>query len=104
MPSAETKSESAPVIDRLRRKVQGNFAMQLDDVPPPLLYLAVRSARRAVASNPLDAQAYAVLGESYLRFLDSTRESVWGRRLSELPQLRRAQARAALNQAISLDP
>jgi len=104
MPSAENKSDSAPVIDRLRRRVQGNYAIQLDDVPPALLYLAVRSARRAVAANPLDAQAYAVLGESYLRFLDSTRESVWGKRLSELAQIRRVQASAALNQAISLNP
>jgi tetratricopeptide (TPR) repeat protein len=84
--------------------LQQDFALHRDDTPPSLLYLAVRGARRAIAVNPDDAQAYLVLGESYLRLLKSTRERIWGERLAELVQLRRAQAAAALNQAISLKP
>jgi Tetratricopeptide repeat len=57
-----------------------------------------------LAVNPDDAQAYEVLGESYLRLSRSTRERAWGRRLPQLVQLRRAQASAALNQAVLLKP
>lgn len=44
-----------------------------------------------------------MLGESYLRLLHNTRERSWGDRLLELVQLRRAQASAALNQALVLN-
>jgi tetratricopeptide (TPR) repeat protein len=68
------------------------------------LYLAVRAGRRAVAANPLDAQAHALLGEAYLRLIKQTREAAWGKELSELVQLRRTQAAAELNQAVTLSP
>jgi tetratricopeptide (TPR) repeat protein len=69
-----------------------------------VLYLAVRAGRRAVAANPVDAQAHAVLGEAYLRLARDTRERHWGRAFSELLQLRRAQATTALAQAVALNP
>jgi tetratricopeptide (TPR) repeat protein len=84
--------------------LQQQFALHRDDTPPALLYLAVRAARRAIAVNPDDAQAYLVLGESYVRLLQSTRERIWGEQLPELVELRRVQAAAALNQAVSLKP
>src|SRR5205823_2708648 len=83
---------------------QVRFTQLRDDTPPALLYLAIRAARRALARNPEDAQAYLVLGESYLRLLNDTRERAWGERMQELVQLRQVQASTALNQAISLDP
>jgi tetratricopeptide (TPR) repeat protein len=80
------------------------YALQQDDTPPALLYLAVRAARRAVAVNPEDAQAYLVLGKSYRLLLRATRERAWTGRVSELMHLRRAQASAALNRAVALAP
>jgi hypothetical protein len=83
---------------------QKSFSLQRDDSPPALLYLAIRAARRALAVNPQDAQAYLLLGESYIRLLHDTRERAWGELLPEVVQLRRAQASAALYQALALKP
>lgn len=81
-----------------------HFRLQRDDVPPALLYLAVRAARRAVAANPEDELAYLLLGESYIGLLDATRERAWSAQLPQLLKLRQAQASAALNRAITLRP
>ncbi len=93
-----------PPLSGLALSYQQACAAEQDDVPPAVLYLAIRSARRALAADPDDGQAYLVLGESYLRLLSHTRERVWGRRLPELVQLRRTQASAALNRAVALRP
>jgi hypothetical protein len=77
---------------------------QRDDIPPALLFLTIRSARRAIAANPEDAQPYLVLGESYIRLMHSTRERLWMQNFPELRQLRQAQASAALNKAVKLKP
>jgi tetratricopeptide (TPR) repeat protein len=91
-------------LSQLALSWQRGFTLQRDDVPPALLYLAIRAARRAVAANPEDAQAYLVLGQCYLRLVHDTRERAWGVQLPELVQLRRVQASTALNQAILLKP
>jgi hypothetical protein len=103
-PAADAPFAALPPTDQLAHLLQRQFARHRDDVPPALLYLAVRAARRAVAANPDDAQAYLVLGEAYLRLLHSTRERVWSEQMTELVQLRHAQASAALNQAVTLKP
>jgi tetratricopeptide (TPR) repeat protein len=100
----DSRFDTLPGPDQLVYSLLQQFAQQRDDTPPALLYMAVRAARRALAVNPDDAQAYLVLGESYQRLLHSTRERVWGKQLPELVHLRRAQAIAALNQAITLKP
>src|SRR5205823_5326422 len=104
LPGQDSGLDTLPALDRWILACQRGFIFQRDDTPPALLYLAVRSARRALAINPDAAQAHLVLGESYARMLRDTRERAWGRRLPELIELRRAQASAALNQAISLKP
>ena len=91
-------------LDVVRIRLQNGFTAARDDVLPAVLYLAVRAARRALAANPDDAQAWVDLGESYLRLLHATRERDWGHRLPELLQLRQTQASTALNQAIALKP
>jgi len=91
----------------LRREVWDwyrQYALRQDDAPPALLYLAVRAARRALAANPDDAEAHLVLGDSYVRFLRSTRERAWASQMPDLVELRRVQASAALNRAVALRP
>lgn len=83
---------------------QQAFTQQRDDTPTALLYLAIRAARRASAINPEDSRSYLVLGESYLRLMHSTRERAWRQKFPELGDLRRAQASAALNRAVRLEP
>ena len=95
---------SPPPLDRRVLSLQWQFALHQDDIPPALLFLAIRGSRRALASNPEDAQAALVLGESYLRLLRFTRERIWARKMPELLQLRRCQASTALNRAIALKP
>src|SRR5262249_37077207 len=75
-----------------------------DETPPALLYLAVRAARRALAADPSDARASLALGEAYRALFHATRERAWALRFPKLVELRRAQASAALNQAVTLDP
>ena len=63
-----------PIPERWAVAFQWQYALEQDDTPPALLYLAIRAARRALAVKPDNAQAYEVLGESYLRMSRSTRE------------------------------
>jgi hypothetical protein len=93
-----------PPITRFTFECYQPFALARDDAPPGLLYAAVRAARRAVATNPADAGSYLVLGQCYLRLLAGTRERVWAVHLPQLAQLRQAQASAALNRAVALNP
>lgn len=100
----EADSTDLPPLTRLALASYQRFVFLRDDTPPAILYLAIRAARRALAANPDDAQAHLVLGESYLRLIQSTRERARVRRMPELLQLRSAQASAALNQAVALRP
>ncbi len=63
-----------PALDRTAYLLPQRFLFESDDTSPALLYLVVRAARRCVADHPDSGQAYLVLGESYLRLLDSTRK------------------------------
>jgi hypothetical protein len=81
-----------------------SYLLQRDDVPPALLYLTIRAARRALAVKPDDAQVHFILGECYLRLLSRTRERSWAPQMSQLKQLRLAQASVALNRALALKP
>jgi tetratricopeptide (TPR) repeat protein/uncharacterized membrane protein YhaH (DUF805 family) len=100
----EAAPRGLPRLNQVALGFQQAVAFGGDDTPPPLLYLAIRAARRAIAINPDDAQAHLALGEGYLRLLRHTRERAWGRRLREVTELRRVQAIAALNQAVLLAP
>jgi tetratricopeptide (TPR) repeat protein len=104
LPEAGLTGGDVQPLTRLALMCQQWYTLDQDDIPPARLFLAIRAARRALAVNPADAQAQLVLGESYLRLLHSTRERAWGQRLSELVQLRRAQASTALNRAVALKP
>jgi hypothetical protein len=98
----EMERPQAPERIALAMRVQ--FVEERDDTSPALLYLAIRAARRTLASHPDNAQAYLVLGESYMRLLHNTRERAWAKRMPEITQLRQAQASAAFNNAVRLRP
>jgi hypothetical protein len=83
---------------------QQPFVLARDDAPPGLLYAAVRAARRGVSADPDDATGYLLLGRCYLWLLTDTRERFWALRFPQLAPLRQAQASAALNRAITLNP
>ena len=104
LPAPGAGINTVPAFDQWALRSQKMYSLEKDDMPPALLYLAIRAARRALGANPADAQAHLVLGESYLYLLRNTRERVWGARLKHLTQLRRVLASAALNQAILLQP
>jgi hypothetical protein len=91
-------------ITRFTFDCQRLFVLARDDAPPGVLYAAVRAARRAVAADPADAAGYLLLGQCYLRLVTMTRERFWALRLPQLAQLRQAQASAALNRAVRLNP
>jgi hypothetical protein len=101
-PGAGGRAAAGPA--RAVQDWQQRFVLQHDDAPPPLLYLAVRAARRALAANPDDVQAQLDLGESYMRLIRSTRERAWAERVGDLTQLRSVQASTALNRALALKP
>ena len=72
--------------------------------PPALPLLAVRAARRALAANPDDANAYLRLGQAYLVLRNSTVERSREGRLPPLAMLRHVQIATALENALLLVP
>jgi hypothetical protein len=104
VPEQWGQTDKPPGLVRLALVLQQSYHLERDDTSPALLYLAIRASRRAIVANPGDAQAHLVLGESYVRLLRATRERVWTQVMPELLQLRQAQASAALNRAITLNP
>src|SRR5206468_681819 len=88
----------------LVRDQLGPFFAQLVARPPALPLLAVRAARRAVAVNPEDANAWLRLGQAYLLLRNVTGERSGEGLLPPLAQLRHVQIVTALEQAVRLDP
>jgi hypothetical protein len=68
--------------------------------PPELPLLAIRAARRALAANPEDANAYLRLAQAYRVLRDESGEG----RLPPLAMLRHVQMVTALEQALKLNP
>jgi tetratricopeptide (TPR) repeat protein len=88
----------------LVREQLGPFFAPLVDRPPALPLLAIRAARRAVAANPQDANAWLRLGQAYLLVRNLTVEHSGEGVLPPLAQLRHAQVVTALEEAVRLDP
>jgi tetratricopeptide (TPR) repeat protein len=76
----------------------------LEALPPALPLLAVRAARRAVAANPEDGDAWLVLGQAYLALGWSTGEGGPDGRRPLLGLLRHTQAATALENALRRNP
>ena len=94
--------EDAPRF--LVREQLGPFFAQLVERPPDLPLLAVRAARRAVAANPQDPNAWFRLGQAYLLLRNLTVERSSEGALLPLVQLRQVQIVTALEQAVRLNP
>jgi hypothetical protein len=88
----------------LMREQLGPFFSALVERSPALPLLAVRAARRAVAANPQDANAWLRLGQAYLLLRNATCERSHEGLLPPLAQLRHVQIVTALEQAVRLDP
>jgi hypothetical protein len=82
----------------------GLFIPYLDPGPPEFALLALRAARRAVAADPNDANAWLRLGQAYVSLRLRTREGAWGRDLPPLDVLRHVQIATALENAVRLEP
>jgi hypothetical protein len=93
-----------PAGSFLVRDQLGPYFAQLLDRSPALPLLAVRAARRAVAADPEDANAWLRLGEAYVLLRDLTCERSREGLLPPLAQLRHVQIATALEQALRLDP
>jgi tetratricopeptide (TPR) repeat protein len=88
----------------LVREQLGPFFAPLVERPPALPLLAVRAARRAVADNPADANAWLRLGQAYLVLGNTTRERSVEGLLPPLSNVRHVQIVTALEQAVRLNP
>jgi tetratricopeptide (TPR) repeat protein len=84
--------------------LQKQFASDRGPIPVGVGYAAVRAARRAVADNPTDANAYLVLGRAYSLLLSGTAEHAWAARIPQIKRVREDQQVAAFNKAVALDP
>lgn len=98
------KSDRPAPLHGLAVHVFLRFVALRDDAPPASLFLAIRSARRALAVNPEDARAHLLLGGTYVRLRQGTAERATGSSFVGLDQTRRVQALAALRTAARLDP
>jgi tetratricopeptide (TPR) repeat protein len=76
----------------------------LVDRSPALPLLAIRAARRAVADNPEDSNAWLRLGQAYLSLRNETWEHSREEFLPPLAALRYVQIATALEEAVRLDP
>jgi tetratricopeptide (TPR) repeat protein len=88
----------------LRLAGEASVPGAIDALPPELPLLAVRAARRAVAANPEDGDAWLVLGQAYLALARFTGEGSADRRRPLLGLVRHAQAAAALENALRRHP
>src|SRR5262249_57799152 len=88
----------------LVRDQLGPYFAPLGQRSPALPLLAVRAARRAVAANPEDGNAWLRLGQAYVLLRDETCERSAHRERTPLAQLRQVQIATALEQALRLDP
>jgi hypothetical protein len=87
----------------LVRDQLGPYFADLVDRSPALPLLAVRAARRAVAADPGDGNAWLRLGQAYLLLRNVTGERSAEGLLPPLAQLRQVQIANALEQALRLD-
>ncbi|HEX5269941.1 MAG TPA: hypothetical protein VFW33_05620 [Gemmataceae bacterium] len=86
------------------REQLGPFFAHLVQRSPALPLLAVRAARRAVAADPEDANAWLRLGQAYALLRTATGEGSAHGLLPPLSQMRHVQIATALEQAVRLDP
>ena len=80
------------------------FVRAQDAGPTDSLYLGVRAARRALQSNPEDAQTYLMLAQLYSHLDGDTQERTLKLAESELAKIRRTQIIAALQNCLRFQP
>jgi hypothetical protein len=103
-PTPPAGAKRSPWVDRIAQGMVGGFVENQEEGPAGAALLAVRAARRAVAANPDDAQAYLRLYQAYGTLRFRTQERAWAPRFPMLDVLRQVQMVAALQNALEIDP
>jgi tetratricopeptide (TPR) repeat protein len=103
-PKTEGPTAAAEQMSYQVLRAVGREDFIFDEGPPADLYLALRAARRALAADPDDAQAYLALGEAYFHLQHKTREAAFAQGVPQLMEVRRVQAVVALRRAVTLNP
>lgn len=104
VPSPATPPPATVAAFLVRLQNPPSFLGDIDRDLPALPLLAVRAARRALAANPDDANAYLRLGQAYLALWEKTGELPLSGGNTLLLDLRHIQIVTALEQAVLCDP
>jgi hypothetical protein len=91
-------------LDHLGEELMNEHLATQESGPVEALYLAVRAARRATAENPEDAETWFLLGQLYYHLAWRTGDLGHRQPYPQLALTRQAQATAALQRALMLDP
>lgn len=103
-PFPEREGARLPPQTELVNFLYVRFAQGQGNIPVGVVYAAVRAARRAVADNPNDANAYLALAQAYATLMNGTCEQGWAARLPQIRRVRMVQVTSALNRAVTINP
>jgi hypothetical protein len=103
-PGAMRPSREPLPRERVAVQVRGLFVRTQDAGPVDSLYLGLRAARRALQSNPEDAQTYLMLAQIYSHLDGETEERTLKLAESELAKIRRTQIVASLQDCLRFQP
>ncbi|MGH9677436.1 MAG: hypothetical protein ACRD36_10075, partial [Candidatus Acidiferrum sp.] len=91
-------------FDRLRIYAGGVLRFVRDDELAAYPYLAIRAARRAIATDPQNGHAYLLLAQAYLELNQVAPEQSANFPIAYFREIRRFQILAALTEAVRLSP
>ena len=103
-PGAMRPSREPLPRERAAVQARGLFVRTQDAGPVDSLFLGLRAARRALQSNPEDAQTYLMLAQLYSHLDGDTEERTLRLAESELAKIRRTQIVAALQDCLRFQP
>lgn len=103
-PGATRPSREPLPRERAAVQARGLFVRTRDAGPVDSLFLGLRAARRALQSNPEDAQTYLMLAQLYSHLDSETEERMLKVAESELAKIRRTQIVSGLQDCLRFQP